>query len=1041
MLDSLRAVIDAVFSHVSPDSYLEQINKRTMSSDGRGYKYNYKNFDMEELRLILRARLPHYSEDEVVNLYKHIANEESSLYTYESYRSANKINVFELVLRFAYKALVINNGEILCEYSQLLRWRTLSHLLGEELFTTAFSAHYDSFHNYSRKDFAWNIILKTNNLRLRNLLAKGMCENHFHLYGSAPVYQLSWVRLMNHMTDERFIQDEDIRSKIQALDRETLMPKTIYNDAASSSLFYLCQKACIIRFYLYTRMIESTENKEIDIVDIDVDFNQIKSRMDHIAISEVYIDVRKYNKYVREASYGLSNYARFLDMHQSFCVYEYDGYSQAKREAIRDLLHGLLHTDDMLDASEPYLSLGSFLRRLPRTQYALKITKLRALLQPEFYKSIRLQRQKEIVLKILNDNKEMKARLSEIFKTMKNYMWNEFRDLDIPVVDYAIPHSQYGRKAPNIFLYGERKFLYDAFQTIFKTQEQDTLFGDLLYIYNIISIRFRAELIQVNSNVGFSNFAHYQDRKVKFIDSDRQFIRAAIHMAVNDAFQEQGVLALEMRVTPKNTVAELAHSITETDNVLKSDDVWQRKERRTESEKWFAKNDENFNKKSMFNTVHKYNNAYNNSFYVLHFSKRKDEIDYLDNNNESSKYIYPRHYHLRNLIEVQANALVALRNSEPDIAKRIYGIDACSSELYCRPEVFATVFRYLSNHIPRPNAFREQTDKCGKLNMTYHVGEDFFDVIGGLRAIEECIYFLNMGQGSRLGHALALGVNVIQWYRSKSHRIKLTKHDLLDDFAWMHAKIRKYNIGNCAGFALELEKRFSALFMEIYRDSKLDNIKSYYDAWKLRGDDPSCYFEKLPAELEAILKCPVGEWEYYRINRIYPNNQRIRENEQVRELYYLYHYDSVVKKIGAQSIEYPISDDHVRITAEIQARTKELVNRLHISIECNPSSNVKIGIFERYSEHPIINWFSGALGDSEISKQEQLHVSINTDDQGVFNTCLENEYALMAISLEKEKRANGTNKYSQTQIYEWLDQVRKMGLEQSFRLASYSTSV
>ena len=33
----------------------------------------------------------------------------------------------------------------------------------------------------------------------------------------------------------------------------------------------------------------------------------------------------------------------------------------------------------------------------------------------------------------------------------------------------------------------------------------------------------------------------------------------------------------------------------------------------------------------------------------------------------------------------------------------------------------------------------------------------------------------------------------------------------------------------------------------------------------------------------------------------------------------------------------------------------------------------------------------------------QLSVSINTDDQGVFDTLLENEYALMALALKKKK--------------------------------------
>lgn len=40
-----------------------------------------------------------------------------------------------------------------------------------------------------------------------------------------------------------------------------------------------------------------------------------------------------------------------------------------------------------------------------------------------------------------------------------------------------------------------------------------------------------------------------------------------------------------------------------------------------------------------------------------------------------------------------------------------------------------------------------------------------------------------------------------------------------------------------------------------------------------------------------------------------------------------------------------------------------------------------------------------------------LSVSINTDDQGVFDTLLENEYALMVLALEKAKDEEGNKLY------------------------------
>lgn len=39
----------------------------------------------------------------------------------------------------------------------------------------------------------------------------------------------------------------------------------------------------------------------------------------------------------------------------------------------------------------------------------------------------------------------------------------------------------------------------------------------------------------------------------------------------------------------------------------------------------------------------------------------------------------------------------------------------------------------------------------------------------------------------------------------------------------------------------------------------------------------------------------------------------------------------------------------------------------------------------------------------------------------------------MALALEKCKDENGEYLYNQTMIYEWLDRIREMGLEQSFK--------
>ena len=51
---------------------------------------------------------------------------------------------------------------------------------------------------------------------------------------------------------------------------------------------------------------------------------------------------------------------------------------------------------------------------------------------------------------------------------------------------------------------------------------------------------------------------------------------------------------------------------------------------------------------------------------------------------------------------------------------------------------------------------------------------------------------------------------------------------------------------------------------------------------------------------------------------------------------------------------------------------------------------------------------------------------------GVFDTLLENEYALMALALKKSKDEKRQELYDAEDIYKWIDYVREMGVEQVF---------
>lgn len=124
--------------------------------------------------------------------------------------------------------------------------------------------------------------------------------------------------------------------------------------------------------------------------------------------------------------------------------------------------------------------------------------------------------------------------------------------------------------------------------------------------------------------------------------------------------------------------------------------------------------------------------------YVLHFPKIHDEKFYMG---------VPRNNNARMLAFKQMRSTVAFLEKETRMNKYIRGIDTCASELDCRPEVYAQIYRYMSNVVFKTSVKGKmgivQANK--KLRLTYHVGEDFLDIVDGLRAIDEVLLFVGWG--------------------------------------------------------------------------------------------------------------------------------------------------------------------------------------------------------------------------------------------------------------------------------------------------------
>ena len=117
----------------------------------------------------------------------------------------------------------------------------------------------------------------------------------------------------------------------------------------------------------------------------------------------------------------------------------------------------------------------------------------------------------------------------------------------------------------------------------------------------------------------------------------------------------------------------------------------------------------------------------------------------------------------------------------------------------------------------------------------------------------------------------------------------------------------------------------------------------------------------------------------------------------------------------------------------------EKISRRGIAIECNPSSNQLIGAFGDYKDHPIFRFNHAFLPlDCYADQTSQLCVSVNTDDLGIFDTSLENEYALLYSALQEYRDSNGKQLIGNTAICRYLETLRRMGQDMVFPKAKRS---
>ena len=519
--------------------------------------------------------------------------------------------------------------------------------------------------------------------------------------------------------------------------------------------------------------------------------------------------------------------------------------------------------------------------------------------------------------------------------------------------------------------------MFTILRLIFRGSIHHRRLTDLLFRYIQTKIKIRSCLVQVNEQVGFSNFSDYERRKELFLEGYPEYENLLSLLPVSEAKRHHHLTTLETRIAPKSDYQKMCSTFSTLVHSWRKDTA-------------------------------------------QHIPDTGITVHFIKQNDSKWRMNYARHHHLRQILRNQAINLMTLRRQSFTTYYTLVGIDAANTELDCRPEVFAQTYRYIRKHAldmmlsSMHNRHGHQT-----LHYTYHAGEDFYDIVDGLRAIDEAIYFLGIENGDRLGHCIALGISANLYYKENNHNIIIKKQYLLDNIAWLIYQAKRYAINLSSALETRLTLTYDALIDELYGRSA--PMETYRMSMLLRGDNP---YSTTTLQVD-IIDDMLSDWNSFALG--YDQQlKRLRQNDEVRQLYYDYHFNERVRKKGDEMAYLKTDKDYVCVVSMIQESMMREIRHKNIIIECCPSSNLKIGPASRYEQQPIFRFCP--IGD----ERDRMPVTINTDDLGIFQTSIDNDYSLLAISALKIKDEDGNQKYSKRDVIHWLDEIRENGFKYSF---------
>lgn len=515
--------------------------------------------------------------------------------------------------------------------------------------------------------------------------------------------------------------------------------------------------------------------------------------------------------------------------------------------------------------------------------------------------------------------------------------------------------------------------------------KEDDLF--LEYFFNYLKIKniFFKIMTQGNRIKGLDNFVSYFSRSTKIgSDIDKYWWEHRMR----SQFKDENLKKVEFRISPnanlgnmKNDLYDLLSAYKKVLNEYKYDSI-----------------------------------AFPKVGVIYHFIKCKDKsnLEKCWHRKQKEKLEHGLLSFNKNIREYEKEKenILKLRKI-PNLSKYIVGIDGASIENNTEPWVFTSVYESIRDS---QNGYRDdEGSRIQSLGFSFHAGEDFRHIITGIRRIEECLKYFKYHTGDRIGHGIALGVDVRKWCEKHSLVI-LPRGEYFENLIWMWGQCKEISYGIDIGF---LERKILDTAHEIY--GKIDGV-TIYNLWEMYCRKFSEFkIEGVPSDEYSLcdLKNITCDDRFETVLCLKDRNERWTAGRLLKA----YHCEKYLVKMR-EPIEVRVKKQEVKFFIELQKLILQKVARDGIIIETNPTSNMAIGELKSIFEHYILNL--NKLEYKEMGEDyNYLMVSINSDDPSVFNSTLSNEFAYIYYSLVNEG-------YQKELVLKWMDKIREYGINSSF---------